>query len=53
VTTAVGAQRGITNMHVLFLWLFDLIGVHPIADSLRPLVVQLALRTEDANTQNA
>ncbi|KAJ6538622.1 hypothetical protein B0H10DRAFT_2245680 [Mycena sp. CBHHK59/15] len=43
--TPVKAQPGILNLHVLLLWVFDLIGVLQIPESCRPLVTELAAQT--------
>ncbi|KAJ7888735.1 hypothetical protein B0H13DRAFT_2533268, partial [Mycena leptocephala] len=50
--TPVKAQPGLLNLHVLLLWLFDFIGIVQIPESCRPLVTELAART-DAQRANA
>ncbi|KAJ7082469.1 hypothetical protein B0H15DRAFT_803280 [Mycena belliarum] len=46
--TPVAAHRGILNMHVVALWVFDRMNVHPIPASCRPLVTELVLRARAA-----
>ncbi|KAJ7082454.1 hypothetical protein B0H15DRAFT_803268 [Mycena belliarum] len=46
--TPIQAHNGLLHMHLILLWIFDRLGVHPIAESLRPLVTELAVRARDA-----